>query len=141
MANITFTVAKVHAIRTDPGHSEIYPVKLTEATTAGQVLCWAAAGTMSLADGNDAALDEPQAVALQSGAAGEVISVLQRGRVEGFAVSGLNVGGKVTLTDTPGVVEEAGAGECCGRIVAEGGAAAADRVIYFDFAICLAGIG
>ena len=141
MANIAVVAKEVHAIRTDPGHSEIYPVKLTEVVTAGQVLCWAAAGTMSLADGNDAALDEPQAVALQGGNAGDVISVLQRGRVEGFTVSGLNVGGLVTLTDTPGIVEEAGTGECCGRIVAEAGAGTADRVIHFDFNTCLAGIG
>ena len=138
MANITFTAAKVAVIRTDPGHSEIYPAKLTEAVTAGQVLCWAAAGTMSLADGNVAALDEPQGLALQAGAAGEVI---QKGRVEGFAVSALNVGGLVTLTDTPGVVEEAGAGECCGRIVAEAGSGTVDRVIQFDFDVCQAGVG
>ena len=136
MAVIAVVAAEVRPIRTDPGHSEIYQVKLTEAVTAGQVLCWAAAGTMSLADGDDNALDEPQAVALQSGNAGQVISVLQRGRVEGFTVSATAVGTLITLTNNPGEVEGAGAGECCGRIVAEAGAAAADRVIHFDFCTC-----
>lgn len=141
MGNIAFVAAEVRPVRTDPGHATIYNVKLTEVVTAGQVLCWAAAGTMSLADGNDAALDEPQAVALQGGAAGQVISVLQYGRVEGFTVSAIATGVLVTLTDTPGVVESAGAGECCGRVVAEAGGAAVDRVIQFDFNTCLAGIG
>lgn len=141
MANITFTAAKVRPIFTDPGHCTIFDVKLTETVTPGQVLCWAAAGTMSLADGNDAALDEPQAVALQDGVANAVISVLQKGPVAGFAVSGLNVGGKVTLTDTPGVVEEAGAGENCGRIWALPGGAAVDRYIFFEFSLAMAGIG
>lgn len=141
MADITFTAAKVKAVYTDPGLCEIHNVKLTETVTAGQVLCWAAAGTMSLADGNDAALDEPQAVALQGGVAGQRVSVLRRGIVAGFAVSGLNVGGQVTLTDTPGVIEEAGAGENVGRIWALPGGAAADRVIYFEFPIHLDGIG
>lgn len=141
MAVIAVVAKEVHEIRSDPGHCEIYPVELTETVTAGQVLCWAAAGTMSLADGNDAALDEPQAVALQGGNAGDVVSVLRRGRVEGFTVSGTNVGVKITLTDNPGEVEGAGAGECCGRIVAEAGAGTMDRVIHFDFATCIAGIG
>ena len=141
MAVIAVVAAEVHPVRTDPGHCEMYPVKLTETVTAGQILCWAAAGTMSLADGDDDALDEPQAVALQGGNAGDVITVLQRGRVEGFTVSGTNVGTLITLTDNPGEVEGAGAGECCGRIVAEAGAAAVDRVIHFHFCTCRAGIG
>lgn len=133
MADIAVVAAEVRPVRTDPGHSEIYQVKLTEAVTAGQALCWAAAGTMSLADGNDAALDEPQAIALQAGGAGSVISVLQRGRCEGFTVSAVATGVLITLTDTPGVMESAGAGEACGRVVAEAGGAAVDRIIHFDF--------
>lgn len=138
MANVALTAAKIAPVYTDPGHCEMYQVTLTEAVTAGQVLCWAAAGTMSLADGNDAALDEPQAVAMQAGSAGARISVLRRGCVYGFTVAALSVGGLVTLTDTPGVIEEAGAGEHCGRIWA---LPDTTRVIYFEFEIDQEGIG
>ena len=61
--------------------------------------------------------------------------------MEGFTVSAIATGVLVNLTDTPGVIESAGAGECCGRVVAEAGAGTADRVIQFDFNTCLAGIG
>jgi predicted RecA/RadA family phage recombinase len=141
MGVIAVVAAEVREVRHARGYTEVYQVKVTEVVTAGQVLCWAAAGTMSLADGNDAALDEPQAVALQGGAAGQVISVLKYGRVEGFTVSAIATGVLVTLTDNPGEIESAGAGECVGRIVAESGAAAADRVICFDFNTCLKGVG
>lgn len=140
MGNIAFTAAKVKPVFTDPGHCEIYQVKVTETVTPGQVLCWAAAGTMSLADGNDAALDEPVALALQNGVANQVISVLVKGIVYGFTVAALSVGGLVTLTDTPGVVEEAGAGEPVGRIWALSGAATTDRVVFFHFPIWKASV-
>lgn len=140
MAAITFTAAKVKPVHTDPGHCAIFQVKATETITPGQVVCWAAAGTVSLADGNDAALDEPVGVALTDGVANQVISILQKGMVAGFAVSGLNVGGLVTLTDNPGECEEAGGGEPIGRIWALPGAATTDRVIFFHFPIWKASV-
>lgn len=141
MGNVALVAGKIAPVFTDPGHCEIYDVEIGEAVTAGQVLCWDTDGQMILADGDDNALDEPQAVALQAGSAGQVISVLHRGCVYGFTVAGINTGVLVTLTDTAGVIETAGAGECCGRVWCLAGGETTDRVILFDFNGCLAGIG
>ena len=140
MANIALTAAKIAPVYTDPGHCEIYNTELGETVTAGQCLCWDSDGQLILADGNDAALDEPWAIALQGGLANEVVSVLHRGAVYGYTVAGLSTGGLITLTDTPGTMEEAGAGEVCGRIISLSGGETTDYVIYFDFST-LTGIG
>lgn len=142
MAVIALVASEIKEVFTDPGHCEIYQVEAGETITAGQVLCWGAAGTMLIADGNSAALDEPWAVALSGGVAGTIISVLKKGHVEGFTVAGTATGTLITLTDAAtGQVEGGGAGECVGRVVALPGGAAVDRVIHFDICGCLAGIG
>lgn len=138
MANIALTAAKVAPVFTDPGHCEIYNVIVGETVTIGQVLCWHTTTHMLLADGNDAALDEPMAIALSAGVAGQVIPVLKRGCCYGFTVAAVNVGAKITLTDTPGTMESAGTGEECGCVWA---LSDGTRVIYFDFYAGQDGIG
>lgn len=140
MGDITLHAAKVREVFTDPGHTTIHNVEIGATITVGQVLCWNATNQMVLADGNVPALDEPWAVALQAGRAGQVISVLTKGHCYGFVVAGINTGVRITLTDDPGVMEEAGSGECCGRVVALPGGTTADYVIHFDFDGCRAGI-
>lgn len=142
MANIALVAAEIRPVFTDPGHCEMYVVEAGETITAGQVLCWGTTGTMLIADGNAAALDEPWAVALSGGVAGTIINVLKKGHVEGFTVNATATGTRITLTDAAtGQVEGAGSGECVGRVVALGGGAAVDRVIHFDICGCLKGIG
>lgn len=139
---IALVASEIKEVFTDPGHCEQYVVRAGETITAGQVLCWGTTGSMLIADGNAAALDEPWAVALQGGVAGTRITVLKKGHVEGFTVAAVATGTRVTLTDAAtGEVEAAGAGECVGRVVALSGGAAVDRVIHFDICGCLAGIG
>lgn len=138
MGNIALTTAKIAPVFTDPGHCEIYNVIVGETVTKGQALCWHTTTHMLVADGNDAALDEPMAIALQAGVAGQVISVLKRGPCYGFTVAAVNVGAKITLTDTPGIMESAGAGEQCGVVWA---LADGTRVIYFDFWAGQTGVG
>lgn len=130
MANIALTVAKIAPVYTDPGNCEIYPVQVGETVTAGQVLCWHTSTHMLLAEGDDNALDEPMAIALEGGLAGETVRVLKRGKVYGYTVAAVNVGAKITLTDTAGTMESAGAGEQCGVVWA---LSDGTRVIYFDF--------
>lgn len=141
MGNVTLVAGKIREIFTDPGHCEMYNVELGETVTPGQALCWNATNQMVLADGNDDALDEPQAIALQGGLAGQVVSVLKKGHCYGFIVAGSATGVLITLTDTPGLMEFAGGGECCGRVVSLPGGTVTDYVIHFDFNGCLAGIG
>lgn len=140
MSEVTLVAAKVREVFTAPGHSEIYNVEVGETVTPGACLCWNATNQMVLADGNSDELDEPWAIALQDGTVGQVISVLKKGHVAGFVVAGLNTGVRITLSDTPGVMEDNGLGECCGRVVALPGATTADYVIHFDVGGCIAGI-
>lgn len=140
MANVAVTASKVAPVFTDPGHVEMYQVEVGETVTKGQALCWDTDGQLILADGDAAALDEPWAIALQAGVAGQVISVLHKGHCYGFTVAAINTGVLITLTDTPGTMETAGAGEVCGRVVALSGGETADYVIFFDFST-LTGIG
>ena len=130
MGNILLTAAKIAPVHTDPGHCEIYQVKIGETVTAGQVLCWHTQDHMILAEGDVGAEDEPIAIALEGGYTGEVIRVLKRGLVYGYTVAAVNVGAKIILTDTAGTMESAGIGEECGCVWAlpDG-----TRVIYFDF--------
>lgn len=138
MGVIALVAAKIAPIYTDPGNCEMYNVIVGETVTAGQVLCWHTTTHMLLADGNAAALDEPMAIALEGGLAGEVIRVLRRGSVYGYTVAAVNVGAKITLTDNPGELESAGTGEHCGVVWALGDGT---RVIYFEFNVGQDGIG
>lgn len=140
MAVIAFVEAEIKEVFTDPGHCEQYMVRAGETITAGQIVCWGTTGSVLLADGNAAALDEPWAVAMSGGVAGTIITVLKKGHVEGFTVNATATGTLVNLTDNPGEIEGAGAGECVGRVVALSGGAAVDRVIHFDICGCLAGL-
>ena len=130
MADIALVAAKIAPVYTDPGNCEIYQVIVGETVTAGLPLCWHTTTHMLIADGNVNALDEPMAIALEGGLAGQLVRVLRRGSVYGYTVAAVNVGAKITLTDDVGVMESAGAGEQCGVVVAlpDG-----TRVIYFDF--------
>lgn len=132
MADVQVSGWNIHPIYTDPGHCEIYEVIVGETVTAGQILCWHTTTHMLLADGNVGALDEPMAVALEGGLAGEVIRVLRRGSVYGFVVSGVNLGSKVTLSDNVGALELAGAGEHCGVVWA---LADGTQIINFEFEV------
>ena len=132
MAELALTAAKIAPVFTDPGHCECYMVKVGEAVTAGEALYWHTDGTMLIADGNVDAEDEAQAVALQAGIAGDVISVLRRGCVYGFTVAAVNVGTVIHLSDTPGDFQHGAGDEPVGRVWA---LADGTRVVYFDFLV------
>lgn len=140
MANLALTVANIAPVYTDPGHSEIYNVEAGTTITKGQVLCWDTNGDVLVADGNQAALDEPVGLALEAGVAGQVISMLVKGPVYGFTVAGLNTGVIVNLSDDIGIVEAAGAGEPIGRIWALSGGETTDYVVFFHFPIWKASV-
>ncbi len=140
MSDIALTGAKIAPVFTDPGHCEMYNVESGESITAGQIVCWDTDGQVIVADGNQAARDEPIGVALEAGLAGEVISILVRGCVYGFTVAGINTGVIVNLSDNIGALEEAGSGEHCGRVWALAGGTTADYVIFFDFDIAAASV-
>ena len=123
-----------------PRLCETYNVEAGEAITKGQVVCWDTDGQVIVADGNQAARDEPVGIALRAGAAGETISILVRGIMEGFTVSAQNTGVILTLSDNIGAMETAGAGEHCGRIWALSGGTTAEYVVFIDFDIPAASV-
>ena len=84
-------------------NAEVYDFVSAVALEAGEVVYLTTAGTVNKADAN-AAGDPQQAIgiALQKCAAGEAVSVLKRGHLYGFTLSGLNPGAFAFLSDNPG---------------------------------------
>ena len=133
MGALTLTAAKIAPCYTDPGHCEIYQVKLGETVTAGQALYWHTDGTVLIADADDNDKDEAQFVALQGGVAGGIISALRRGPVYGFDLSAGHTGAVVSLFTTAGTFELSSAqDEYVGRVWA---LPDTTKVIYFDFLV------
>lgn len=138
MGDIALVAGEIGMVQ--PRLCETYNVEAGEDITKGQIVCWDTDGQVIVADGNQAARDEPVGVALRAGKAGETISILVKGLVEGFTVSGLNTGVILTLSDTIGAVEDAGAGEHCGRVWATAGGETTDYLVFFDFDVPAASV-
>lgn len=136
MADIVVTAAQVAAI--DPLQAEIYNFIASATITAGQVVYILAAGTVGVADATTAGgLYQARGIALNGGAAGQAISVLKRGRVAGFTVSGMNPSAPLFLSETAGALASAtpagtGTAVVCGIVVAMPDKDATD-VVYADF--------
>lgn len=131
MAEIALTEGLIKQRYTDPGRCETYSMKAAEAITAGEALYVLAAGTVGVADGNVDAKDEAQFVALGPAAAGQYLSCLRRGLVNGFTVAAVDCGTVVHLSDTPGDFQHGAGDEPVGRVLLIDGA----RGIYFNFSI------
>lgn len=83
-------------------NAEVYDFVSAVALEAGEVVYLTSAGLVNKADANDAAADQPVGIALQKCSAGEAVSVLKRGHLYGFTLSGLNPGDYAFLSDNPG---------------------------------------
>jgi hypothetical protein len=117
MADITVTAAKVALVIHQESH--VYDFIAAEAITAGQAVYQLSTGKVGVADANGAGKQQFRGIALKSVAAGQAVSVLKEGYVEGFTISGLNYDVPVYLSDTAGALAD-GAGTMsviCGRVV------------------------
>ena len=85
MADLAVVAAEVGVI--NPRDAEMGFMTCASATTAGQTLYRDANGDGEIADANVAGAQQTRALALEAGAAGQTISVLFRGLVEGFTVA------------------------------------------------------
>lgn len=136
MADITVTAAQVEAI--DPHYAEIFNFIAGATITQGQVVYMTTTGTLGVADATTASgLFQARGIALNGGAAGQAISVLKRGRVAGFTVSGMNASAPVYLSETAGKLADAapagtGTTVVCGIVVPMSDKDATD-VVYADF--------
>lgn len=117
MADITVTAGKVGAVF--PTKADIHDRIAAETITKGQALYIASDGKVGLADANAAGKQQFRGIALNGGGAGQAISVLERGHIAGYDLSGLNADALVYLSDTAGALAD-GAGTMevrVGRVV------------------------
>jgi len=108
MTDLVRTAAKVGAVFTQ--HAEIMDLITSVTVEAGQAVAIGSDGQLDLADGstglNAAAT---RGIALKAGVAGQVVPVLKRGGLEGFAVSALNGDVPVYVSATAGELADAAA--------------------------------
>jgi len=116
MADIALTAAQVAACF--PDKAEIVDMIAASTITQGQALYQTTAGKAAPADANASGLQQFRGIALNAAGAGQAVSVLVRGHVAGFTVSGMNGDALVYLSDTVGVLAD-GVGTMtvnCGRV-------------------------
>ncbi len=105
MADITVTAAQVGAIF--PDKAEITDMIAVETITAGQAVYQTTAGKAGVADANASGKQQFRGIALNGAGAGYAVSVLVRGHVAGFTVSGMNGDALAYLSDTAGALADA----------------------------------
>lgn len=115
MSTISVTAAQIALVH--PTKAETWPVILAEAVTQGQVLYQTSSGTFGKCDTGEAAKDEPRGIALEEGAAGQVVSMVKRGAIYGVDLSGESYDGLVYASDTAGGLSDASKAEIVGRVM------------------------
>lgn len=130
MSDITVTADSVALV--DPMSAETLPVILTATVTRGLAAYQlAATGKFGIADANDSGKEQFRGIFLDPGAAGQVVSLLKRGRLAGYDLSAMNYDDPVYLSNTPGALSTtAGAMSVLVGRVAAMTDAARTKVIY-----------
>ena len=116
MADIALTATQVAACF--PDKAEIVDMIAASTITQGQALYQTTAGKAAPADANASGLQQFRGIALNAAGAGQAVSVLVRGHVAGYTVSGMNGDALVYLSDTVGVLADANGtmNVQCGRV-------------------------
>ena len=118
MADITVTAAKVAVVF--PHTAEIYDFIAAEAIAAGQAVYQLSTGKVGVADANAAGKEQVRGIALKSVGAGQAVSVLKQGIVEGFTLTALNADALAFLSDTAGALADTASVTKtvrCGRVI------------------------
>lgn len=105
MAVITLTAARVAPIY--PDAAEIFDVVAAEAVTAGAAGYQASTGKFGIADANAAGKQQFRGLFLSKKGSGQGVSLLKKGHVGGFDVSGLAYDAPIYLSDTAGALDTA----------------------------------
>jgi hypothetical protein len=101
------TLALVTANKVEVVESQdAFTQRANVAITAGQVVSFGANGWV-LADVNDAAVAAPWGIVVRSVAAGEAVTAVRRGILDGFDLSALTPGALLFLSGTPGDIVDA----------------------------------
>lgn len=133
MADITVTTSQLGVIY--PDLAEMYAYDCAEAVTRGQGLYKTSTGPVGVSAANDATKRQARGIALNKGYTGQAITLLKRGHVEGFDVSGLNVDARLYLSNTAGAIaDSAGATSIVvGRVDVINVSGTKKKVAYFNF--------
>jgi len=120
MGDIVVTAAHVSLSDAPVAYVRSYPAAV--AIAIGQAVYITTTGTLGLADANAAGAQQFRGIALDAAAAaGQAVSVLHEGLIEGFSVAALDCDALVCLSDTAGALTDAGNPGTmlvhCGRVV------------------------
>ena len=105
MADIALTAAKIS--RAGFGLEIVLSAKLSATVTAGQALYQVTTGKYAVADANAANLRQVRGVALEGGAAGQVVPMLRVGVVTGFTLTDQSHDDPIFLSNTLGAFADA----------------------------------
>ena len=116
MADIALTAAQIGACF--PDKAEITDMIAAAAITAGQAVYQDTNGKAGVADANASGKQQFRGIALHAAGAGQAVSVLVRGHVYGFTISGMNGDALAYLSDTAGALADANGtmNVQCGRV-------------------------
>jgi hypothetical protein len=106
MTDIALTAAQIGVVF--PSNCEIIDLIAAEAITKGQAVYQNSSGKAALADADGSGTRQFRGIALKAAAAGQPVSILKRGHVYGFTVSGLNADVPLYLSNTAGALADAG---------------------------------
>lgn len=118
-----------------PRRAEVWDGIAAVALTAGDVLYPVSGGTYGLADANDAGKQQAVGIALYDTAAGEAVSILSRGHVAGYDLSGIAHGGFVYVSDTASKLGDAAGtlSVTVGRVLSLSDKPNFTKTLYLDF--------
>ena len=132
MTDITVTAAQVG--RVFPQSDEVYDFVAGAAITAGQALYLNSSGLVDLYDSNGSGTLQFLGIALNKAGSGQAVSVLKRGFVYGFAISGLAYFAAVYGSNTAGALaDSAGSSSIvAGRVLALPNSGLYTKVLYIQ---------
>lgn len=133
MSDLTLTTAQIAPVF--PADAEIFDLIAAVAITAGQAVYQTTAGKAALADADaGSGAEQFRGIALNNAGAGQAVSILKRGHLYGFTISGLAYDGAAWLSNTAGALADAPSSANpvrAGRVVALSDANLT-KVLYVD---------
>lgn len=131
MADITVTADAVAVIY--PAFAEIYDFIAAASITKGQALYLDSNGKVNLADANGSGTLQFRGIALNAAGAGQAVSVLKKGYVAGYTVSGMAYDAIAYISNTAGALADAAGATTihAGRVVPMSDSSLT-KVLYID---------
>jgi len=106
MSDLTLTATQIAPVF--PVDAEIFDLIAAVAITAGQAVYQNSSGKAALADADaGSGAEQFRGIALNSAGVGQAVSVLKRGHLYGFTLSGLAYDGAAWLSNTAGALADA----------------------------------